>query len=121
MKKFIILLVIYSSLYSNAQNQKVALEDKILDTVLSLSEVKQEAKKVERLSHDKRHLSDVIYQKPSKDFNYYWVKVWEDNGGAYATHFNFYVQPKTLEIKFYDVVNDKLLDLKTWRILRKKN
>ena len=121
-KSIIIFLFVLSNLLSNAQSQKfTALENKILDTVLSLPEVKQEEKKVEKLSKNKRHLSDIIYQRPQKDFKYYWVKVWEDNGRAYATHFNFYVNPKNLTIKFFDTVNDKLLDLPAWRELRKKS
>lgn len=122
MKKLVVILSILLALDSSAQskNKKVALEDKILDTILSLPEVKKEAKRVEQLSHSKRHLADVIYQRPAKDFSYYWVKVWEDNGDGYATYFNFYVHPKTLEIKFYDAINDKLLDLKTWRKIRQK-
>ena len=122
MKKTLTIFLLFSVLFSNAQskNKQTALENKILDTILSLPEVRQEEKMIEQLSKNSRHLSDVIYQRPGKDFNYYWVKVWEDNGGAYATHFNFYVHPNTLEIKFYDAINDKLLDLKTWRKLRRK-
>jgi hypothetical protein len=123
MTKGIVILLIFSALNCDGQFKKQTsfLEDKILDTVLSLPEVKKEANKVEQLSHNKRHLSDVIYQRSEKSFNYYWVKVWEDNGDAYVTYFHFYVNPKTLEIKFYDVVNDKLVDLKIWRKLHKKN
>jgi hypothetical protein len=46
------------------------IDDRILDTI-------EKARKIERLSHNKRHLSDVIYQSPDKQFRYYWVRVWE--------------------------------------------
>jgi hypothetical protein len=43
------------------------------------------------------------------------VKVWEDNGDSYATHFNFYVYPKTFTIKFFDIEKGTAIGLKEWR------
>jgi len=91
------------------------IENKIIDTIANLAEVKERAGYVEKQSRGKRHLVYTIYQKPVKAIPYYWIKVWEDNGSAYVTHFNFYVYPKTFLIKYLDTANDKVIDLETWR------
>jgi tRNA A37 threonylcarbamoyladenosine biosynthesis protein TsaE len=53
--------------------------------------------------------------RPDENTPYYWVKAGEDNGMSLVTHFDFYVYPKTMEVKFYDVVEDKVLTLAEWR------
>ncbi len=87
----------------------------IFDTILSLDEVKKEDKFLRKQTKGQRHLSVAIYRYPNETDNYYWVKAWEDNGDAFATHFNFYVYPKTKKIMFYDTLNDTLLDVQTWK------
>jgi hypothetical protein len=91
-------------------------EQKICDMILALPEVKERAKYVEKQTKGKRHLMVWIYDTPKEsNEEYYWVKAGEDNGTNYVTHFNFYVYPKNNEIKFYDVVNDTVISLTTWR------
>jgi hypothetical protein len=87
----------------------------ITDTILSIEEVKKEDKFLQKKTKGERKLSVEIYSFPNKTDKYYWVKVWEDNGFAYATHFNFYVYPETKKIMFYDTLNDTLIDLQTWK------
>lgn len=91
------------------------IEEKILDTIFKLSEVRERANYVEKQTKGKRRLTAVIYESASQDVSYYWVKVWEDNGINYVTHFNFYVYPETFEIKYYDAVTDKAISLPEWR------
>src|ERR1043165_4065071 len=102
--------------YSQAKGKSTSkLEEKILDTIWKLPEVKQEEKLVRKLSKNKRHLSVSIFELPSDKSEDYWIKVCEDNGIMCATSFDFYVNPVALTIKFYDPVRDKLYDLKSWR------
>lgn len=112
-------LIFFSLLASFGQSPKQLsaskMERMILDTIVKLPECQKRAEYIEKHSKGKRHLSFVIYDKPSKDYPYYWVKAWEDNGLAYATHFNFYVYTDPLTIKYYDTVNDKVISLKQWR------
>ncbi len=117
-------LMLLVSLLSRGQSTKavitnpknsVAIEEKILDTIIKLPECKQRADYIIKQTRGKRHLGIVIYERPSKGSPYYWVKAWEDNGMSYATHFNFYVYPKPFSIKYYDTVNDKALSLNEWR------
>lgn len=99
---------------------KIALlESKIIDKVFALPEVQKEIQYVETASKGKRHLGATILQRPSKEFPYYLVKVWEDNGMSYVSHFNFFVNPKTLTIKYQDTKQDTLVDLNAWRKQRK--
>ena len=113
----------FISLYSFAQQSNTkhvskeysTIENKILEKVLKLPEVKKRSQYVEAVSKGQRHLGAVVYQTPTKESNFYWVKVWEDNDGSSVSHFNFFVNAQTLEIKYFDTINDTLLDLKTWR------
>jgi hypothetical protein len=105
----------------NHSTHKKTIEERILDTVMNIPEVKEEAKYVETESHGKRHLSLFINLKPSKTFRYYWIKVWEDNGYSFVTHFHFYVDPKTLSIKFLDTSTNNAIDLNVWQKSRKKH
>jgi len=124
-KLFSIIVIIFLPVYSlfaqfNKQESKTDstisnLDARIIDIIFKLPEVKKESENIEQESQGRRHLSIVIYKKPSKHRNFYWIKVWEDNGISYTTHFNFYVYQKSLEIKYYDPAVDTIIDLKVWR------
>jgi hypothetical protein len=117
-KKLLIMTFIFSFVSAHAQNKTI--ENKIIDTIFKLKEVKERARYVEKESKGKRHLGIAIYTAPSKHEPYYWVKAWEDNGSSYVTHFNFYVYPKTFTIKFLDTVKDTAISLKQWRLQSKQ-
>ncbi|MBA3829239.1 MAG: hypothetical protein H0X33_09910 [Taibaiella sp.] len=109
-----------------AQEMLSKSEDKILDMILKLPEVRKDALYTDSISLGKRALIAIIKKKPSKQNNYYWIAVMDigkeasDTNDMAFTHLHFYVYPKTLEIKLYDPVDDKILTLKEWRKLRKK-
>lgn len=90
-------------------------ESRIIDTVFGLKEVVEKSLYVKHQTQGKRHLQCLIWAKPTKEEPYYWVKIIEDNGVTYYTHFNFYVYPKSFVIKYLDTVNDNVIDLATWR------
>ena len=94
------------------------LESKIVDTIASLKEVKERMNYVEGQTNEKRHMHIGIWERPTKDKPYYLVKVMEDNGVAYVTHFNFLVYPNTMTIKYLDTITGEVLNLNEWR---KKN
>jgi hypothetical protein len=87
------------------------IENKIIDTIAKLQKVKERMQNVETQTKGNRHLQFIIWNKPTKSYPYYWVKVVEDNGISYYTHFNFHVYPRTMKIKFLDTINDKVIDL----------
>ena len=103
---------------SNSGNS-ANLENKIVDTIANLKEVKERANYVEDQTNGKRHMHIAIWGRPTRATPYYLVKVMEDNGDAYVTHFNFFVYPKTMTIKYLDTMTDEVLDLGAWR--KRKN
>jgi hypothetical protein len=91
-------------------------EDKLLNLIYNLPEVKERANYVEKQTNGERHLNITIIQTPEEpDDKSYWLKVGEDNGTNFVTHFTFSVNPDTFEVKYYDVINDTLVSLATWR------
>ncbi|MBS1508107.1 MAG: hypothetical protein JSS79_15820 [Bacteroidetes bacterium] len=89
-------------------------EDEIFDMVMALPEVKERSAYVDKESKGERHLAPLLYGSPDANDNYYWVKVGEDNGTNFVTHFHFYVYPNR-SIRYYDAANDTVMDLSAWR------
>lgn len=94
--------------------QLTKTEDKLIDRIWQLPEVKALADKVEKESKGKRHLTGRISSMPSDDQEYYGVSISEDNGEAMATYFEFRIYPDN-SIYYYDAVEDKEWTLKEWR------
>jgi hypothetical protein len=92
------------------------IEEKIIDTIFKLAEVKQRAKYIEQQTKGERHLKVWIEETPKQPGqNYYSIKVGEDNGTNLVTHFNFYVYPDSMRIMYYDIANDSEVTLDKWR------
>lgn len=89
-------------------------EDKLIDEIWKLPEVKALSDKIERESKGKRHLVGRVSSEPSDDQEYYGISISEDNGEALATYFDFRIYPDN-SIYYYDVVEDRELTLKEWR------
>ncbi len=99
----------------DSQSSRILSEDEAVNLIKNLEEVERKNKLVVKDSQGKRHLSTYAETLPTpKDPNYY-VKVAEDNGGSYVTYYIFAVNSRNKAISFYDVLNDKLLPLNTWR------
>ncbi|MFC0516618.1 hypothetical protein ACFFGT_20595 [Mucilaginibacter angelicae] len=92
-----------------------------MDLILDLQEVKRANSYVVKHSHNKRHLLDYINGRPVKKGGDYWVKVCEDNGYAYFTHFNFFVNSNTLAIRYMDVVTGDYIPLDVLRKDKKRH
>ncbi len=105
---------------SKSPDNKAELELKIIDKINHLSEVKRLQDEVKKNSGGKRRVFTAIYQRPAGDIKDYWVRVWQDNGECYVGIFNFYVDPGSFEIKYFDADTDKIMDLKKWRKQYKK-
>lgn len=93
-------------------------EDRLIDKVWQLPEVKALSDKIERDSKGKRHLVGRIASTPSDDQEYYGISISEDNGEAMATYFEFRIYPDN-SIYYYDPVEDQELSLKEWRAMKK--
>lgn len=92
------------------------IEEKIIDTIFKLTEVKERAKYIDQQTKGKRHLKVWIEDTPKlPDQKYFWIKVGEDNGTNLVTHFNFYVYPDSMRIMYYDIQADSAITLGKWR------
>jgi len=63
-------------------------------------------------------VSIIINKRPDKTFLYYWFQVGVDNGLRFQPVYNFYVNKRNLEIKYYNTFDDSIVSLKEWRIKR---
>lgn len=91
-------------------------EDKIYKLILEIPEVKERGNYIEMKSNGKRHLQLMIAETPKENkSNYYWIKVGEDNGTNFVTHYNFYIYTSNFEIKYFDTINDTIVSLDIWR------
>jgi hypothetical protein len=97
------------------EREVLDIEDKIIDKIFELPEVKERAAYIIKETKGERYLEIWIAARPDEDIPYYWIKAGEDNGMSLVTHFDFYVYPKTMTVKFYDVVENKVLSLAEWR------
>jgi len=102
----------------SAQNENVdksSIEDQIIDNILELPEIKERSDYIVKETNGERHLKVWIAATPKETGSYYLIKAGEDNGMSLVTHFDFYVYPETMEIKYYDVITDSQLSLSEWR------
>jgi hypothetical protein len=76
-----------------------AEDDKILARVFHIPKVVARARKVDSLSGGDRHLSALVYKRPSANSKYYEVKVVEDNGVTFFTYFRFAVSADTMYVR----------------------
>lgn len=91
------------------------IEDKILDTIFKLPEVKDRQQYIEQQTKGERHLKVWFSTEPTDADKFYSVNVGEDNGTNLVTHFNFQVYPDSMRIMYYDIPSDSLLTLQQWR------
>ena len=108
-----------SAMQADSVTNDSTLEQKIVDTILKLPEVKERAKYIEQQTKGNRHLSIWIEDTPHlPNQNYYWIKAGEDNGTNLVTHFNFYVYSGSMNIVYYDTVSDSTFTLDSWRKMK---
>ena len=101
---------------TDSVTQNDDIEEKIIDTIFKLTEVKERARYIEQQTKGERHLKVWTEDTPNLPAQkYYWIKVDEDNGTNLVTHFNFYVYPDSMRIMYYDINDDKEMTLDIWR------
>lgn len=91
-------------------------EKSVMDTIWILEEVKLLNENVIKESGGTRKLSVILYKKPYETSSgYYWLKVAEDNGVNYVSHFNFFVYRVEMTIVYFDTLNNVEIELSEWR------
>jgi hypothetical protein len=103
MIRFLIILVFTTAFCSCQQDkepEKICKDvniDTLISVVASQKIVQDEIRLVDSLSNHTRKLSFQVRPKDSLDVIYL-VKVLEDNGNSFTTHFNFLIDLRTLKI-----------------------
>ena len=90
-----------------------ALEDKITDALMKLSFVKKSNAYIDSFSNHKHGIAFMV-DSLGKDEQEISVKAGYNGDERFETYYMFYVNPKTMEIKVYDVVNDKKMSVKEY-------
>jgi len=107
---------VFEKVLIDSSNKYTAQENKIFDIVFRLTEVKSLARYLEKKTNGQRHLQMLLAGSPTKENKYYWVKVGEDNGYMFVTHYNFYVYKNPTRIFYLDThQGDKVLSLEEFR------
>ena len=89
------------------------LENKITDALMELPFVKKSNAYIDSFSN---HQHGIAFMLDSLGKNDREISVQAGYNGdqRFETYYRFYVNPKTLEIKVYDVVNDKKMTVKEY-------
>lgn len=106
----------YKSKDSSSIIEKFNPEKWAIEMIRNLAEVRILIEEIRLNSNEKNHLTIWTAGGPeTTKLKYYWVKVGEDNGENTVTLLNFYVDPISENILYYDVVKDSLVKLEDWR------
>lgn len=122
MKKIILLsgLLLLGLSTVNAQDRigTTSREKHILKLVNELPEVVKE-NKLRKALHLTIFLRAYIQIPPTKTDKYYYVSISEEKGERLFTYDWYKVDSLTYAIKYYDMISDKTMSLKEWRIEKK--
>ncbi|MBX7094032.1 MAG: hypothetical protein K1X56_04875 [Flavobacteriales bacterium] len=97
------------------QEKQNALEAEILDQIDQLPEVKKRREVVDSITKGEHQLISYIAMRPTDGEDHYWVEVSEDNGDVLVNHFHFFYYPAEKTIRYYDPIEDQILELEEWR------
>ena len=113
----IAILTIFS-LGASAQTEK--MDSIIYSKVEKLPEVKAYLKNAQHVFNKSDaggnpRVATIIQNRPSGQFKYYWVQVGMMTDYRFTPELNFYVLPKTYEVRYLETTSDSVLTLKQWR------
>lgn len=92
-------------------------DDTLYALVGKISEVKNLIASTNKTSPDKK-VSIMIAQRPDVKFVYYWMQVGIDDKTRFQPVYNFYINPKTYNVTFYDTAKDSVITIDKWRKTR---
>lgn len=96
-----------------AQTKNNKIEQLVLSRIKALPEVKLYLQK-----NLAENAALMVSRQPDADFKYYWIKLGIGNLDMFRTADDFYVDPKTFEIYYVDMMNNsgmKAIPLQLWR------
>jgi hypothetical protein len=90
-----------------------ALETKITDALMKLSFIKKSDAYIDSFSNHKHGIAFMMDEAKENEKEVT-VRAGYNGGERFETYYHFVVDPKTMEIKVYDPVEDKTLTLKEY-------
>jgi len=89
-----------------------ALENKITDKLMTLSFVKKSDKYIDSFSNHQHGIAFMVDRGGDSSDTEVTVEAGYNGADRFETYYHFFVNPKTLEVKVLDVINDKKLTVK---------
>jgi hypothetical protein len=90
-----------------------ALENKITDALMKLPFVIKSSNYIDSFSNHQRGIAFMM-DEPQENETDVSVQAGYNGGERFETYYRFFVNPKTMEIKVYDPVEDKKLTIKEY-------
>jgi len=114
---------IISTVKSETNTPLVSLNDSILPeqilaTVSKLPELQGANKYIDSISGHKERIT-YLWEKPDKENPDYVIQFGYDGEERFETYYWIYVSPITLNLRFYDVINDSLYRVEDYRKLNR--
>ena len=114
---------IISSVKSETNKPQVPSNDSILPkqilaTVSKRPELQEADKYIDSISDHKERIA-YLWEKPDKENLDYVIQFGYDGEERFETYYWIYVSPATLNIRFYDVINDSLYSIEDYRKLKR--
>ena len=95
----------------------LTLEDKIMDAVMSLPEVKKANAYIDSISNHKKGIAGIM-SEPEKGETDYGVRVGYNGEERFEVYYFFYVDPKNFQIKILNIITDSVISVEEWRKLK---
>lgn len=90
-----------------------ALESKITDALMKLPFVRKSSNYIDSFSNHQHGIAFMM-DEPAENETDVSVQAGYNGGERFETYYRFFVNPKTMEIKVYDPVEDKKLTIKDY-------
>ncbi len=100
---------------TSIQNQN--REDTLYNIVEKIIEVKNLVGKINAKSSNQK-VSIIINKEADKEFLYYLLQVGVDDELRFQPLYNFYIKKESMEVSYYNTINDSIISLKEWRSKR---
>jgi len=89
------------------------LEKEILDTLVKLPIIKRNNSYIDSVTNHKHGIAFIMDTLVKGDTDIF-IQAGFNGEDRFETHYQIYVNPKTMDIRFYDPVGDKKLSIKEY-------
>ncbi|MGB1242927.1 MAG: hypothetical protein ACPG49_10425 [Chitinophagales bacterium] len=86
----------------------------LLDKIWDLQKIQKRAEYVKEQTNGERALKLRILEEPNEISSFYWIKVGEDNGMNFVSHFQFAINPSTKEVFYFDELSGEKVPVEEW-------